>query len=657
MLEIKLHKLTAENFKGASFSIDLGAGDNAVITAANGIGKTRVLDAFTWLLRAKNAEGREDFSVRPLDADNQMIPGLVVKVEGVIAFGDEIHTLRKEQHEKVVKKSGQITGYETQCWLDEVPKKVTEFEDWLEECLPEDTAKMLTDLYQFNRDTPKWGKKERRAMLLSLAGKIGTPKGFEKLLKDCNGRTVSEYRQVLLAQKKRHEQERDTIGPALNENQRTLDGLGGGEVDTAAIEAQRKAIQTSIEGFDAVQSLVLAGEGAREKALAAIRDVEQSRTAREYALQNDTTQVTGLVEESGQLGRGLAEHSQKVERAKADRDQKALEIANHKRIYAEHLNNRNKFKEHYDAMEMQKDPCTCSLCGQALPEDKLAGMAEKRTTELKRLAENGQSSYRAAVEENNIIQELTKSLNSFEERYQGYIAQHNQLVEKTQARIAEIQKAIETREKPKKEDDFTWKNLTTIIDKAKAELPPSSAEKLQGIATSRKTLQDELTKLNTALANVDTASRTKERIKELQAKQITLSQAIADIDEQLANIGEYTASESHLIETSVNKMFQHVTFKMFDTALNGNVEETCIALLNGVPYQDMSYGQRILVGIDIINVLSKHYGISIVLFIDNFESLTYSVETNSQVIKLKAVEGQKKLKVVVESPVEAEKAK
>jgi hypothetical protein len=656
MLTIKLHKLTAENFKGASFNIDLGDGDNAVITAANGVGKTRVIDAFTWLLRGKNAEGKEDFSVRPLDKDNVMIPGLVVKVEGVIAFDDEIHTLKKEQHEKVVKKTGQITGYETLCWINEVPKKVGEFGDWLEERLPEDTAKMLTDLYQFNRDIPKWGKKERRAMLLSLAGEIGTPKGFEKLLKDCNGRTVSEYRQVLSAQKKRHEQERDNIGPALNENQKTLEGLGDAS-DTAAIEMQRKTLLDSIAGFDAVQSLVLAGEGAREKALAAIRDVEQSRTAREYALQNDTTQVTGLVEESGQLGRGLAEHSQKVERAKADRDQKALEIANHKRIYAEHLSNRNKFKEQSDAMEMQKDPCTCSLCGQALPEDKLAGMAEKRTTELKRLAENGQSSYRAAVEENNIIQELTKSLNSFEERYQGYIAQHNQLVEKTQARIAEIQKAIETREKPKKEDDFTWKNLTTIIDKAKAELPPSSAEKLQGIATSRKTLQDELTKLNTALANVDTASRTKERIKELQAKQITLSQAIADIDEQLANIGEYTASESHLIETSVNKMFQHVTFKMFDTALNGNVEETCIALLNGVPYQDMSYGQRILVGIDIINVLSKHYGISIVLFIDNFESLTYSVETNSQVIKLKAVEGQKKLKVVVESPVEAEKAK
>ena len=648
MLTIKLHKLTAENFKGASFNIDLGDGDNAVITAANGIGKTRVIDAFAWLLRGKNAEGKEDFSVRPLDKDSVMIPGLVVKVEGAIAFDDEIHTLRKEQHEKVVKKTGQITGYETLCWINEVPKKVGEFSDWLEECLPEDTAKMLTDLYQFNRDTPKWGKKERRAMLLSLAGKIGTPKGFEKLLKDCNGRTVSEYRQVLLAQKKRHEQERDTIGPALNENQRTLDGLGGGEVDTAAIEAQRKAIQTSIEGFDAVQSLVLAGEGAREKALAAIRDVEQSRTAREYALQNDTTQVTGLVEESGQLGRGLAEHSQKVERAKADRDQKALEIANHKRIYAEHLSNRNKFKEQSDAMEMQKDPCTCSLCGQALPEDKLAGMAEKRTTELKRLAENGQSSYRAAVEENNIIQELTKSLNSFEERYQGYVAAHTELVEKTQTRVTDINKAIESREKPKKEDDFTWKNLTVIIEKAKAELPPSSAEKLQGIALSRKTLQDELTKLNTTLANVDTAQRTKDRITELKVKKVSLSQQIADIEKQLANIGEYTASESHLIETSVNKMFRHVTFKMFDTALNGNIEETCQSLLDGKPYPDLSYGEKIRVGIDIINTLSRHYGISIVLFIDNSESYTFPIEAESQVIRMVADKKVKKLTVQVE---------
>jgi hypothetical protein len=647
MLEIKLHKLTAENFKGASFSIDLGAGDNAVITAANGIGKTRVLDAFTWLLRAKNAEGREDFSVRPLDADNQMIPGLVVKVEGVIAFGDEIHTLRKEQHEKVVKKSGQITGYETQCWLDEVPKKVTEFSDWLEECLPEDTAKMLTDLYQFNRDTPKWGKIQRRQMLLALAGKIGTPKGFDSLLKACAGRSVSDYRKVLLTQKDRHEDERDDIGPALNENDKTLEGLGG-TGDTVALEVQRKSLMASIAGFDKEQEQVLAGESNRTAALEAIAKTEQSRTAREYALQNDTTQVMGLVAEAGELGRKLAEHAQVVEKAKADRDHKALEIANHKRIYAEHLNNRNKFKEHYAAMESQKDNTVCSLCNQTLPEVNIAAMAEKKATELSRLAENGQSSYRAAVEENNIIQELTKSLNSFEERYQGYVAAHTELVEKTQTRVTDINKAIESREKPKKEDDFTWKNLTVIIEKAKAELPPSSAEKLQGIALSRKTLQDELTKLNTTLANVDTAQRTKDRITELKVKKVSLSQQIADIEKQLANIGEYTASESHLIETSVNKMFRHVTFKMFDTALNGNIEETCQSLLDGKPYPDLSYGEKIRVGIDIINTLSRHYGISIVLFIDNSESYTFPIEAESQVIRMVADKKVKKLTVQVE---------
>jgi hypothetical protein len=91
---------------------------------------------------------------------------------------------------------------------------------------------------------------------------------------------------------------------------------------------------------------------------------------------------------------------------------------------------------------------------------------------------------------------------------------------------------------------------------------------------------------------------------------------------------------------------------MFDTALNGNIEETCVAMLNGVPYSDLSYGQKILVGIDIINVLSKHYGISIVLFIDNAESLTYLIEATSQVIQLKAVPGRKTLKVEVEQKAE-----
>jgi hypothetical protein len=657
-MEIKLHKLLAENFQGASFVIDLLDGQNAVITAANGVGKTRTLAAFTWSLRGKNSEGKADFNNRTLDQDNNIVPGLVTKVESTLSFDDEVHVLRREEHEKIVKK--EVKGYETKCYIDDVPKSVTDYEEWLEERLPEDTAKMLTDLYQFNRDTPEWGKKERRAMLLALAGKIGTPKGFDKLIKDCAGRTVAEYKQVLQAQKKRHEDERDDIGPALNECNLTLQGLGDA-TDTTAIEAQRKTIQTSIDGFDKEQEQVLVGENARTAALAAIAKIELSRATREIELQNDTTQFAGLVEEKGRLGRELAEHAQQVQFADSAVKTKQLEIDNRRSAMNTHLANREKYAKQYTELSEQKDSMICSLCGQSLPADKIAEAGEKKAQALAILAENGKKAYASAKEEAGIIETLTASLKTLTERHTAYVAEHAELEAKTKARITEIETKISNREKPKKEDDFTWKNYTAIIEKAKAELPPSSAEQLTTIAASRKQLEGELAKLNTALANVDTAKRTKDRIEELKAKQITLSQAIADIEKQLANIGEFTAAESALIETSVNKMFKHTKWKLFETALNGNIEPACTALFDDgkalVPYPDASHGQQILVGVDIISVLSKHYGINIILFVDNEEALSYSLDFfEGQLIRLRMVRTQKALKIEVEQKAEKQVA-
>lgn len=104
-------------------------------------------------------------------------------------------------------------------------------------------------------------------------------------------------------------------------------------------------------------------------------------------------------------------------------------------------------------------------------------------------------------------------------------------------------------------------------------------------------------------------------------------------------------AESKLIEDSVNQKFKHVKFKLFDYLLNKEIELCCEATLNGVPYSDLSYGQKIFVGIDIINVLSAHYGMSVPLWIDNSEGLTLPVEFEGQTIQLFAQSGTSKLTV------------
>ena len=83
---------------------------------------------------------------------------------------------------------------------------------------------------------------------------------------------------------------------------------------------------------------------------------------------------------------------------------------------------------------------------------------------------------------------------------------------------------------------------------------------------------------------------------------------------------------------------------MFEYLQNSTVnDKRCDATLNGVPYSDLSTGEQIKVGVNIVNVLSDHYEVSAPLWIDHSESLTMQVDTDAQTIKLYAKEGVEEL--------------
>ena len=135
-------------------------------------------------------------------------------------------------------------------------------------------------------------------------------------------------------------------------------------------------------------------------------------------------------------------------------------------------------------------------------------------------------------------------------------------------------------------------------------------------------------------------------MKELEAREKELAQLITDIEEMLQAIQQYKRDESNKITDAVNGMFKAVTFKMFDIRLNEEIKECCEAVYRGVPYADMSFGQRIYCGIDIINALSEHYDLSVPLFIDHAESMTLPITCKAQTILLRAQDGVKELKII-----------
>lgn len=637
-MKIVLNKLTIENFKGLKrFILELD-GENVTISAQNGIGKTTIYDSFLWLLFDKDSTGRKSFEVRPLDANNQPIKGLVTAVEAELEMDGTAHVFRKELREKIVKK--EFRGYETLTTIDEVPKKIGEYSEYIEGIIPEETFKLLTDLNYFNA---KMHWKDRRHVLLQIAGEIGTPDGYGALLKDLNGRTIDEYKLVLAGQKKRYEKERDEINPRIDEIQKGLSEYAS--EDLSAIETSRDSLKAEIVALDKQRQEVFTKEKLRSGRIDNLNLMKSNLVNRECQLKNDTGHLTPLLEEKAQLESGVALKKQAVSEAQTAVMLKETQIKGKKSEMEMVMVSLRSVQDQYKKARDAKTDDTCYACGQKLPADQMAEVEKKRAESLASIAKEG-NAIKAKVDAcKAAIADLETGLSELREIVEKKKIELADAEEFKASRMAEIDTVLTNRPAPDFKQDTIWQNLNSDIQKLEKAIGPSMSEQLQTIDNQRTEKQTEVAALDKYLASADRSKADKLRITELEAKEKELAQKIADVEKQLAKIDRYNMEYSRMIETAVNDKFEFVEFKLFNYLLNGSIEETCEATYNGVPYSDLSTGQQIFAGIDIVNVLSAHYGLSVCLFVDHLESLTMPLKTDTQVIGLKAVEGIKKLTV------------
>ena len=136
-----------------------------------------------------------------------------------------------------------------------------------------------------------------------------------------------------------------------------------------------------------------------------------------------------------------------------------------------------------------------------------------------------------------------------------------------------------------------------------------------------------------------------ERIKELEEQLKELQVSLADVEQQEILVDDFTKAKVDMLEENINSKFTTVKFKLFEEQINGGVVECCESLINGVPFSNANNAAKVAAGIDIINVLSNHYGFYAPIWLDNRESVTSIPDTYSQVINLIVSEKDKELRV------------
>ena len=230
MQSVKLMSMVIHDFRGLNhFELD-PAGESCTIRGANGTGKSTVQAAFLWLLTGKDAQGRENYNIFPLDESGERISGAEPTVRASLLIGGNELWMQRVLSEKWVKKRGKsdadYAGDETKYYLDDVPVSATEFQARMDKLFPGGMLPLLTNASYFSEQAKDY--KERRKLLLESFGSI-TEKDvldahpdLQPLRDAIGGHSVEEATKIYTERRKKYREEMQTIPARIDECRKAI---------------------------------------------------------------------------------------------------------------------------------------------------------------------------------------------------------------------------------------------------------------------------------------------------------------------------------------------------------------------------------------------------------------------------------------------------
>lgn len=645
MKTIRINRLTLENFKCHTNLVLNFNGTNVSIYGDNATGKTSVYDALTWLLFGKDSagNGEKNIEIKPLDSTGSVIDhSAITSVEAELSVDGEITTLKRTYREVWSTKRGTSVetydGNTSEYFVDGVPCKKYAFESKIKELVPEDTFRLLTAVGYFPGDL-KW--QERRAILFDMAGTLtdreimAMDAKFAPLREGMGKLSLDDYKKKLAAEKRGFVGIKDQTPARLDECQKTVRDLAGldfagAKAALADLEQRQQEISAQLIALDhdsaadakrleiraaELERQKLDGENAafRAQQTAGAVDVDGLRRQRN-SLESRLTTVSAFLTGAE---KGLAGYDKAIE------DSRARWIAVNGEVFT---------------------GGSCPTCGQQLPFDQLQAATaafEKqkraRLDEIMRTANSQKESKAQAEERIKSLRDEIATLEADILRLDGQISAADA------AKVAPVDM-----------DGYAdaVKTIQVRVSALNAELSAmmgNAAQIREQLRSELGAVQEKISQQQAIIGKESILQYTNKRIGEIQADARNAAQALESIEKMLYLVDEYTRYKTQYVESSVNSLFRIARFRLFREQANGGVEERCDVVFDGVPYIGLNNGMKINVGIDIINALSRHYGVTVPLFVDNAEGVTRLEQSEAQVIRLFVSESDKELRCVNEN--------
>jgi DNA repair exonuclease SbcCD ATPase subunit len=652
---MKLLRLRLRNFKGTKEFILETQGHNVNVFGDNASGKTTLQDAFLWVLFDKDSANRKDFAIKTLDANGQELHGLEHSVEAVLELdnGKRI-TLRKVFTEKWTKKRGSaspvFTGHTTDYFIDGVPVQKKEYDARIAEIADEAIFKLLTSPTYFNEQL-HWT--ERRKILLQVCGDvsdedvIASDNSLARLPEILQGRKLDDHRKVIQARRAEINKELDRLPVRIDEITRGLPDIT--DINAGIIPGQIADLKARIRAKNEEIARIEGGGQVAEK-------VKDLREVEARLLDIRTRHRSEVEDRTEARRRELRSIKDTISNLQRDIRDKERTLEGNNRLIIEAEAKAAKLREEWYAVngrqfEYSQDS-TCPTCGQPIPEEKLAAAREKALADFNRT--KAETLERISAQGKALKADIER-LRAENAAIESEIAGLNEKLAGAEQEAATIQKAIDDMARAAGDVTENPEYVQAMKEKESleaeiAELKAGNAGRIVAVKSEIALLENEITDLEKTLARVDQYQKGQARIRELQAQEKALAAEYERLEKELYLTDLFTKAKVSLLEDKIASKFKLTRFKMYTELINGGVEPCCEALYNGVPFSGgLNNGHRILVGLDIINTLSEHYGFTAPIFIDNREAVTKLIETRGQLISLIVSEKDPSLRVEVDT--------
>ena len=645
MTEIKIMRLSLENFKcHSNLTLQLDGG-NASIYGDNASGKTSVYDALTWLLFGKDSQGNgeKNIEIKPLDVNGEVKDhDALTAVEAVLDVNGEEVTLRRTYREVWTTKRGSSTatydGNTSEYYVSGVPCKKNAFQDKVNELVSEDTFRMLTSVTHFANGI-SW--QDRRAVLFQVAGVmddkqiLASDAQFQPLVESMGKLSLEDYKKKLLAEKRGFVGAKTEIPARINECQKTIEDVRG--LDFANAKAQVDALQATLNGLSE-QIVAIEHDNAADQKRLEIghAQLELSKLENENkAYRNQQTagnvNVNGLNVRVNMLQTQVAKKKQLIQ-------QESEYIANCDKYIA-------RARDQWISTNGEVfTGGTCPSCGQTLPADKLQRAKDNFETRKK-----------------NRLNDIVDGSNGYKEskaQAEDRLARTVDEVAQVEAEIQELKAQIAAAEAAKVEpqdmDDYAERKAAIkatmqTLSGELADMTMATADVLKKLREEKMDIQSAIRDQMEIVNKESLLDYSRKRIEQLREDAKNAAECLEAIEKMLYLMDEYSRYKTRFVEDSINGLFRIARFRLFREQANGGIEDRCDVVHDGVPYISVNNGMKINLGIDIINTLSTAYGVRVPLFVDNAESVTELECCNSQIIRLVVSKNDKELRVNYEN--------